>query len=137
MHIETIFCDLVRTENNGKHLLVGVYASNAMFVPYIPGGITISAFSRVTELPAGIHQVEARIYSPHDKDEPANVFTSTINIRYPELPTPVITGPAQLHLQDIGFVTLKVKVSTEQGDVFDVEAGSLFVGKALSEASPR
>lgn len=133
MQIETLFCDIVRTETQGKNLLVGVYPSNAMFVPFIPGGITISAFSRLTELPAGVHQVEATLYTSHDKNKPENVFTSTINIKYPELPTPVITGPAQVHLHDIGFVMLKIKVTTEQGAVIEADAGKLFVGRSVPD----
>ncbi len=133
MHIETLFCDIVRTETQGKNLLVGVYPSNAMFVPYIPGAITISAFSRLMDLPAGVHQVEATLYTNQDKNKPENVFTSTINIRYPEFPTPVITGPAQLHLQDVGFVMLKVRVTTEQGALFEAEAGRLFVGRSAPD----
>lgn len=130
MRLETIFCDLVRIENSGKHLLVGVYASDSMFVPVIPGGLTISAFTRISEIPKGYYDIQTRFFSSADPDNPLATFNTSINVIYPDFPTPIVSGPANIFLIDPSFVLLKVKVTGSNGQYTEMSAGHIFVGRS-------
>lgn len=49
---DTVFCDDIRTENNGKHILIGVYGSD--LVPgAMPSAFPIALWIRVEGVPLG------------------------------------------------------------------------------------
>lgn len=55
-----IFCDDIRIEANGKHILVGVYLAN--LVPAaLPQSLALSIWVRLRGLVAGVHNVSFKV----------------------------------------------------------------------------
>ena len=61
---ETLFCDDIRQELNGKHILIGVYGAD--LVPFqLPSTFPISVWVRLWEIPVGQHAVTFRLHAPN------------------------------------------------------------------------
>jgi hypothetical protein len=130
MKLETLFCDVVRVESSGKHLLVGVYASDSMFVPLIPGALSITAFTRVSEIPAGHHDIQMQFFSSAEPTTPIATYNTSINVTYPEFPTPIVAGPANLFLSNVGYVVVRFRITNWEGLTSEQVAGRIFVGRS-------
>jgi hypothetical protein len=87
----TIFCDDVRQEDNGKLLLIGVYAG-VMFVPSFPFAaprltFRVTYFERIQE---STEPVQIRVYFPDDgQDSPTIKLDLSEDFRKAVPPEPV------------------------------------------------
>ncbi|CAN7256713.1 hypothetical protein [Neorhizobium tomejilense] len=130
MQIDVVFCDLIRTEVNGKQLLIGVYPGDVIMATHIPGPIHVAAWARVRELPVGKHQFEISFFSPQDSVRTAASFNGTIEVAFAGMISTIHAGPAVIHVDEIGFINVQLKVTTAQGRIIgDQFAGKIFVGK--------
>lgn len=131
MQVEVTFCDLARQEASGKYLLVGVYASDAMFVPYIPGEVNITAFARIKGLPEGRTNISSTLFqdSPGGRHAVAG-FSNYVDVKYPHFPTPVILGPIRINLVSTGYLFLDMAIHGPDGVSTNQHVGALFVGKS-------
>jgi hypothetical protein len=60
-----VICDDLRTENNGKHLLIGVY-TNVILVPALPLAMGLVFFCKIDTVPGG-RTVSAAVFGPDGK----------------------------------------------------------------------
>lgn len=60
LRYDLIFCDDVRQEVNGKHLLVGVYGPEMIFKEF-PAHTMLAIFHRIHNLPDGEHKYKLRM----------------------------------------------------------------------------
>lgn len=130
MQVDVVFCDFVRTETNGKHLLVGVYPGDVVMATHIPGPIQVTAWARVRDLPVGRHQFEMSYYSPQESLVAAATFNGVVEVLYDGMASTLYSGPASIFVEKIGYITVRVKITSSQQQVIgDQIAGKIFVGK--------
>lgn len=130
MLIDVTFCDQIRIENSGKHLLIGVYPGDVMTVSQIPGTVHLSAWVKVRDLPAGAYSFEMTFLSPQASLTSPSPFYGAVNISHPGMPATMFSGPTSIPLSDVGFVTVRLKLTNALNFVVcDQIAGKIFVGK--------
>lgn len=56
-----VFCDDIRQEGNGKHILIGVYSGSLTPIDPFPNVFYVSAFVRVVGLEGGLHSFSFRM----------------------------------------------------------------------------
>lgn len=129
MQVDVIFCDQVRIENNGKHMLVGVYPHDVMTVTQVPGAILVSAWIKVQDLPMGDYDFEMTFLSPQVPLSPPPYF-GRVHVSNPSAATIMFSGPANIPLSEEGVVSVLLKMTGAANEiVVDQVAGRLSVIK--------
>lgn len=101
-----VLCDQVRTENNGKQILIGVYGQNIVFA-FLPATLALFLWTRVMPEKAGQIKSELRVVGPHELImAKANLIT---NIPKAGLASMSVIGPLQLTFQSEGIVKFQIR----------------------------
>lgn len=101
----TVLCDLVRTENNGKQILIGVYGQNIVF-PAFPATAPLSLWIRFMPKKLGQIKSELQAIGPHGAILlKANLLT---NIQK-EATSILVVGPIPLSFQSDGMIKFQMK----------------------------
>lgn len=109
------FCDDIRTESNGKLILVGVYPEN--LVPFsIPQIITISVWIRIKGLKVGSHPVH---FSAGVDDESRYDIDGTLNVPDGHSSTQFTVMGLQLEIKNYGKLFIKLTGFAENQTVYE------------------
>lgn len=61
--VDAVFCDDIRQEDNGKHILIGVYPNDIM-LPEFPIQVRLSLWARVRDVTPGTRKFRMRLATP-------------------------------------------------------------------------
>jgi hypothetical protein len=131
MQIETIFCDFVRAEHGSKHILVGVYPSDYVSVPALPGPVILSAYTRIRGLALGLHRFQFRFHSSSDPLTPTATFDTVAEVGQTELPTTLVIGPVELKVERPGFFAVRIEITDPRGNAIVYDAGRVLITKLV------
>lgn len=101
-----VVCDLIRQENTGKHILIGVYAIN-IGVQGFPVDMRLSWWMIVRPRRAGEHKANFRILGPHDATLVQGQFG--MNIKEIKKAAVLRLDNVQLQLQAEGDIKLQIQ----------------------------
>lgn len=113
--LRTVFCDDIRQENNGKVLLIGVYADNLQ-VSHMPARLPLSAWIRLYDLPQGASKLVLRFLVNGVEQRTANI---EINVADSDAVVNAYLVGVPLELDMPGAITLEVAVA--DGDVIGTD----------------
>lgn len=120
----TIFCDDIRLENSGKHLLIGVYTSK-LVVPELPWNATLATWVSLSGLGSGTHSIQFIVeYVTADSTRVIGDVSSELTIEQPDVQTILSPTGLAVPIDAEGFIRLLVKIDGAEG----VDAGRLKVG---------
>lgn len=128
-HAETIFCDDIRIEENGKHILIGVYGVD--LVPaLIPVTIQIGIWVRFWGLAEGRRKFKVRLLDPSDRE--AASFDGDTEIARNDAPTIFSVSGLSVGIEGTGEIVVQFAFDNE--DL--VEIGRLKVSPPPGSAQP-
>ncbi len=124
---ETVFCDDIRQEITGKHILIGVYGAD--LVPSIlPTAFPIAIWIRVWGLQPGNHQFEMFLIDPSGRE--AGKLSAETNVETSDAPTVFAMSGIPIELQKAGDII--VQFAFDGGDL--IEVGRLKVSPPPAES---
>ncbi|MDF1599684.1 hypothetical protein PZ895_07830 [Mesorhizobium sp. YIM 152430] len=117
---ETVFCDDVRLENTGKHILIGVYGSD--IVPGVmPANLGISLWTRVYGLAKGKHHFHMVLSGPTGRSK----FEATGDTDITSSDAPAVFAMAGLPVEVPSAGEITVTYAFDGGPT--IEAGKIRV----------
>lgn len=126
---ETVFCDDIRQEITGKHILIGVYGGD--LVPGIlPATFPIAIWVRFWGLQAGRHSFEMRLFDPNGRQTGA--LGGDTDVMASDAPTVFAMSGLPVELQTPGDIV--VQFAFDGGE--PVEIGRLKVSPPPATAQP-
>lgn len=126
MKVSILFCDDVRIEQSGKHIVVGVYPAD-LVPPTIPSVITLAVYIRVEGLASGSHTFKLRLLPPKEIN-PLVVEGTGQNA---DDPVSIIVAGLPLEIQEPG--QLQARISFDEGKEFTI--GELRIAAPLSSSA--
>ena len=107
-----ILCDSVRTEDNGKHILIGVYSGGIVF-PKLPARVSFTYWIQlISPIQSGEVVFDIKIKAPGLKSSTTNEITLLVE-RKEELAVLVIVIPA-INIIEEGELTLSIRVKGDR-----------------------
>ncbi|MBY5973002.1 hypothetical protein KUV28_11625 [Ferrimonas balearica] len=116
---QTVFCDLIRREDSGKLLFVGVY-TETLTTSQLPANLTLSAWVSVEGLSTDASKVDVRITFPAAEN---NEVVANLDIQPGPSKAQLFLNDFPVRLERSGDLVISLKFS--DGTV--VEAGRLAV----------
>lgn len=101
---ETIFCDDIRIENTGKHILIGVYGVD-LLPSFLPVNVTLGAWVRFSGLEKGQKRYSLRLKGPSGS-EVLSLDGETEILRSDD-PTIFSLLPVPVNIDQTGSITLE------------------------------
>lgn len=121
-----LFCDDVRIERTGKHLIIGVYL-NELIPLEMPSNVALSLWVRFQGIPAGNHRLALRIKPPGDVPS----ITVDGGGENGEDDVTMIVGGLPIELQTTGLLSVYVAFDGEP----ETEVGTIKITSPRSAAS--
>jgi len=125
LSFETIFCDDIRQEANGKYMLVGVYPIDLVPGP-LPATFSLSMFVKVRGLIAGEHRFKAELFAPGE-------FKASVEGEGKNEEGPVILAMPGLAITVQRYGQIELRISFDDGP-FEI-AGILPVAPSASPSA--
>lgn len=126
---ETVFCDDIRQEITGKHILIGVYGAD--LVPGIlPATFPIGMWIRFSGLQVGRHKFEMRLLDPTGRQ--AGTLNGETDVMSDDAPTVFALSGLPVELKEPGNIV--VQFAFDGGD--PIEIGRLKVSRPLATDPP-
>ena len=113
--VQTVFCDDIRREENGKFILIGAYAQEIM-LGMLPVRIPMSVWLRLSGVEPGTHQFEYKILLPNGS---AIVFTNEFNTAENMDFASLTFGGMTMDLSAEGLITTTLQI--DGGEVMELE----------------
>lgn len=127
--VTTVFCDDIRQEISGKHILVGVYGSD--LVPSnLPADITLSFWVRIRGLSEGKHRFKIRVDAPTGSVTNADVEAIMSDV---DVPMVMALGGFPVRISEYGDIAVWLQID----DFAESEAGRLRVSAPRKPANPK
>lgn len=105
---DVIYCDDVRIEATGKHILIGVYSVDMVVGVPFPAVVGLTVYLRLWGLTAGQHKVDLTISPP---GAPATEMKDgTIEITNERVPLTAPIGPIPLQIGAPGEIVTSIVV---------------------------
>lgn len=123
----TVFCDDIRREDNGKAILIGVYTGD-LVVQKLPTQFPLSAWIRLTGVDRGKHSVNIRFDFPGGE---SLGMDGEAEVNDPNETDDIILVGFPAILKEEGDITCNFVVSGE-----DYEVGRITVQKAAGGSVP-
>lgn len=106
----TIICDDVRIENNGKQILIGVYA-DGIILTHLPVVLRLVLWVEVRNIPSGITRLQFQALSNEDptplfKSDGELQSESAVDMAHLSIPMPV-------KFQSTGTLVIQMRASAE------------------------
>ena len=118
----TVFCDDVRTENNGKHIIIGAYGSD-MVPGTMPSTFPIALWIRVDGLPLGKAAFRFEIEMPGGKNKVA--MEGEGELRESGRPAIMVFNQIPCSLESYGHIICRLSIAGAE----PVEIGRLAVSR--------
>ncbi len=112
---EVLFCDDIRIEQSGKHILIGVYPSD-LVVPQIPFVLPVALWIRVHEMDAVINDAMIEIGY---KDE-VPFLKADVNFSNRSVDVPVVFPLPQIPVSITKPGILQVKLGARPDAMFEI-----------------
>jgi hypothetical protein len=117
--VETIYCDDIRSEMDGKQILIGVYGPEIV-VSKLPSTSTISLWVRIKGLPPNKYDLSLTLSAPNDSDD--RVIEGNIEPQLDETIMALSFVRIPVKVQRRGLITARLKIGE-----YDFELDSLKV----------
>lgn len=126
---ETVFCDDIRVEANGKHILVGVYGVD--LVPSaLPAVFPIGLWIRFWGIPEGRHQFHLRLLNPSGEESAG--FGGDTEVVRSDAPTIFAVSGLPVNVNEFGDIVVQFAFDDEE----PIEVGRLKVSPPPATAQP-
>lgn len=83
-----LLCDLIRQENNGKYIAIGIYSSSIV-VPFFPSILSFSLFTKLVGDSLGKHDILFRVMVGNDKNQEVSGDLTFENFKEDWIPIPL------------------------------------------------
>jgi hypothetical protein len=111
MQGNVVFCDDVRVEGSGKHILIGVYPNGMGISGNFPTSVRLVAWLHMTGIPSGRHKIEFFLQGPGSPNQ--NVHEGgDVDIDAPWLPVAFFMGPFEIPVAKPGNIIASVSVDS-------------------------
>lgn len=100
MRCNLVFCDDVRLEATGKHLLIGAYPLG-IAVQSAPAAVRVVAWLQVFDIPLGDHSISLTLIPPRGR--PVS-HASMVGIKAAWLPVAVVLGVFEIVMESFGDI---------------------------------
>ncbi|WP_414826693.1 DUF6941 family protein [Altererythrobacter sp. Root672] len=101
-----ILCDDIRTENNNKLILIGVYTADVLTQNF-PVNMKLATYFTVEGAPIGQHEFEVRLISTGS----TSGISGTVEVGNPNDPIIVITPPVPVVFQKAGKLKVDFRIA--------------------------
>ncbi len=108
---DLIYCDDVRIEGNGKHLIIGVYQSDLILNDPLPVALGLTLYVRIWGLGVGRHAIEFKIDMPGGEEAKTDQGQLDLHLNVPMLSLPV--GPIPVTISKLGPISTKITIDGE------------------------
>lgn len=111
LYADTIFCDDIRQEVTGKHLLIGVY-SGQVLVHEGPSVVPISTWMKINGIAQGKHEfsVTATFESPGREPVPSGVMSGNMDVADTKFPFIMVFPPLPIGIEYDGELKLELTI---------------------------
>ncbi|ANL45820.1 hypothetical protein AMC87_CH01095 [Rhizobium phaseoli] len=107
MLASTVFCDDIRIENSGKHIIVGAYPSGIAHPGGLPDTVEFMVWLQIFGLPLGKRHLEFALVPPGGREV---LFSSEAGVNVDWLPVTAPLGPFSIPIEKFGDIEAYVSV---------------------------
>lgn len=112
---DTIFCDDIRQENNGKYILIGVFGEDVV-PPEMPARFPIGIWARIYGFGKGQHKFEFSLVGPGARGKAQ--IGGILEIRDESEPAILAMAGLPIEVREVGHIKAMMRV--DDGDEFEI-----------------